>query len=164
MRKYLIGFLLALALVFGMASSFSNLGPFSSILWSTSNPLADAEATAYFDDIDEIVASDGSGLDDLVTVGAFAGARVGFTHTTSGATLVYVLKAGSPSASSPWIVLPDDAGSSGLYFALEQHFIGGIPLIPSQSDTTKFYRAYAVVDGDGDVLFKLDDTAITITD
>jgi hypothetical protein len=159
-----VGIVLGLVIPFLIAAGFTNLGPFSSFLYSPLNPLADGEGIVFFDTIDELEAADGSGLDDLDTIEANVGARLSFVHATSGATLQYRLASGSPSEDLPWIVLPDDAGTSGKYFALEAHWLRGIPLLPSQTDTTKFYRIYASVDVDGDVIFKVDDTAITITD
>jgi hypothetical protein len=163
-KGLLLGFILAVILLSTVAAGFGNIGPFSSLLYSSSNPLADAEAVAYFDNLDELVAADGSGLDDLATTSAYAGAIAAFKHATSSATLHYKLVSGSPSQDLPWTVLPDDNATSNLYFSLEAFWLGGIPLVPSQTDTTKFYQIFAEVDGDGDVIMKVDDTAITITD
>lgn len=156
------GVILGMAAILSMGS-VANLGPITSILMK-SNPLADPQAWIHYTEIDEIVASDGSGLDDLKTVGARAGVKVSFEHATSGAELTYTLISGSPSEDLPHKVLPDDAGSSGFYWQLEQFpTIDGVPLLADPDDNAQFYKL-GIKRSDNITSIRIAQSAVTISD
>lgn len=139
----------------------TNLGPVSSLLVAE-NPLSDPQAELFYTEIDELEATDGSGLDELKTANARAGAALSFYHSTAGVELQYRLRSGSPSQDLPQVVVPGDNGTSGLYWDMV-----GDPQKPGYNyliDNNGDFYAVALQSDNGVTRVRVDQSATAITD
>lgn len=166
-RPSVKGFVLGVLLVAVLGAGSASIRLTNSVLSTPENPIEDYQGSGTITSINAFTATDGSGLNELTTTSAEAGATIEWiwTQGAEDVKMTHELRSGSFTESLPHVVQPNDSSSPGKYWALVgmPQTVEGTYLVQDLSGSTNFYKI-GVDSSEGSVTMGVGQTAITLSD